>query len=64
MIATGGYVCFPVALAARIRRLMRLSRAPVVLLEPNAEPGLTNRLLAPIVDEVWGSCGGPIEASG
>ncbi len=55
VIATGGYVCFPVALAARIRRLMRLSRAPVVLLEPNAEPGLTNRLLSPIVDEIWGS---------
>jgi len=55
VIATGGYVCFPVALAARIRRLLRLSAAPVVLLEPNAEPGLTNRLLAPIVDEIWGA---------
>ncbi|HLX26342.1 MAG TPA: UDP-N-acetylglucosamine--N-acetylmuramyl-(pentapeptide) pyrophosphoryl-undecaprenol N-acetylglucosamine transferase [Candidatus Cybelea sp.] len=54
VIATGGYVCFPVALAARIRRFLRLSNAPIVLLEPNAEPGLTNRLLAPIVDEVWG----------
>lgn len=54
VIATGGYVCFPVALAARIRRLARLSNAPLVLLEPNAEPGLTNRLLAPMVDEVWG----------
>ncbi len=59
VIATGGYVCFPVALAARIRRLTRLSRAPVVLLEPNATPGLTNRLLTPIVDEVWGSCAPP-----
>ena len=29
VIATGGYVCFPVALAARIRRLLRLSRAPL-----------------------------------
>lgn len=54
VIATGGYVCFPVTLAARIRRFLRLSTAPIVLLEPNAEPGLTNRLLAPIVDEVWG----------
>jgi UDP-N-acetylglucosamine--N-acetylmuramyl-(pentapeptide) pyrophosphoryl-undecaprenol N-acetylglucosamine transferase len=54
VIATGGYVCFPVALAARIRRFARLSDAPIVLLEPNAEPGLTNRLLAPMVDEVWG----------
>jgi UDP-N-acetylglucosamine--N-acetylmuramyl-(pentapeptide) pyrophosphoryl-undecaprenol N-acetylglucosamine transferase len=24
------------------------------MLEPNAEPGLTNRLLEPIVDEIWG----------
>ncbi|MBV9334195.1 MAG: UDP-N-acetylglucosamine--N-acetylmuramyl-(pentapeptide) pyrophosphoryl-undecaprenol N-acetylglucosamine transferase, partial [Candidatus Eremiobacteraeota bacterium] len=54
VIATGGYVCFPVALAARVRRFAGLSRAPIVLLEPNAEPGLTNRLLAPMVDEVWG----------
>ncbi|MFY9719094.1 MAG: glycosyltransferase, partial [Candidatus Cybelea sp.] len=34
VIATGGYVCFPVALAARVRRLLRLSRAPIVLFEP------------------------------
>ncbi len=54
VIATGGYVCFPVALAARIARMLRLSTAPLVLLEPNAEPGLTTRLLRPIVDEVWG----------
>lgn len=53
VIATGGYVSFPVALAARIRRTLGLSRAPLVLLEPNAAPGLTNRMLAPIVDEVW-----------
>ncbi len=59
VIATGGYVCFPVALAARIRRLLRLSTAPIVLLEPNAAPGLTNRLLAPIVDEIWGAAGAP-----
>lgn len=55
VIATGGYVAFPVAAAARILRLLRLSHAPIVLLEPNALPGLTNRLLAPLVDEVWGA---------
>lgn len=55
IIATGGYVAFPVALAARIRKLLRLSNASVVLLEPNAAPGLTNRLLAPMVDEIWGA---------
>jgi UDP-N-acetylglucosamine--N-acetylmuramyl-(pentapeptide) pyrophosphoryl-undecaprenol N-acetylglucosamine transferase len=49
VIATGGYVCFPVVLAAR------LLRVPVALLEPNAHPGLTNRLLAPLVKEVWGA---------
>ena len=53
VVATGGYVAFPVALAARIRRALRLSAAPLVLLEPNAAPGLTNRLLSPVVDEVW-----------
>jgi UDP-N-acetylglucosamine--N-acetylmuramyl-(pentapeptide) pyrophosphoryl-undecaprenol N-acetylglucosamine transferase len=53
VVATGGYVAFPVALAARMRRFFGLSRAPLVLLEPNAAPGLTNRLLTPMVDEVW-----------
>lgn len=61
IVATGGYVCFPLMLAARVRRALRLSRAPLVLLEPNAAPGLTNRLLTPIVDEVWNSV--PIRAS-
>jgi UDP-N-acetylglucosamine--N-acetylmuramyl-(pentapeptide) pyrophosphoryl-undecaprenol N-acetylglucosamine transferase len=55
VIATGGYVCFPVVLAARFLRQLRLSRAPIVLVELNALPGLTNRLLAPLVDEVWGT---------
>jgi UDP-N-acetylglucosamine--N-acetylmuramyl-(pentapeptide) pyrophosphoryl-undecaprenol N-acetylglucosamine transferase len=50
VIATGGYVCAPVALAARMLRLR-----PIVLLEPNARPGLTSRVLAPLVDEVWGA---------
>ncbi len=55
VIATGGYVCFPVVLAARILRALRRTRAPIALLEPNARPGLTNRLLAPLVDEIWGA---------
>ena len=58
VIATGGYVCFPVALAARIRRSAGLSRARIVLLEANVSPGLTTRLLSGIVDEIWGECGG------
>ena len=55
VIATGGYVCFPAMLAARIYRT--IARRPVLLalVEPNLQPGLTNRLLAPMVDEVWGA---------
>ncbi|MBV9737315.1 MAG: UDP-N-acetylglucosamine--N-acetylmuramyl-(pentapeptide) pyrophosphoryl-undecaprenol N-acetylglucosamine transferase, partial [Candidatus Eremiobacteraeota bacterium] len=49
-----GYVCFPVVTAARILRSARLLSSPIVLLEINAQPGLTNRMLAPLVDEVWG----------
>jgi UDP-N-acetylglucosamine--N-acetylmuramyl-(pentapeptide) pyrophosphoryl-undecaprenol N-acetylglucosamine transferase len=55
VIATGGYVCFPVVLAARALRALGRSHVAIALLEPNARPGLTNRLLAPLVDEVWGA---------
>lgn len=55
VIATGGYVSFPVVAAARIANVFRRSPLFVGLVEPNAVPGLTNRMLAPLVDEVWGS---------
>jgi UDP-N-acetylglucosamine--N-acetylmuramyl-(pentapeptide) pyrophosphoryl-undecaprenol N-acetylglucosamine transferase len=55
VVATGGYVCFPAVLAARTLRWLRTRRMAIALLEPNAKPGLTNRLLAPLVDEVWGA---------
>lgn len=55
VIASGGYVCFPLVLAAKMLRSSRLLRAPIALIEPNARPGLTNRVLAPLVDEVWGA---------
>ncbi len=55
VIATGGYVCFPVVLAARSLRSFGVINAKIALLEPNAHPGLTNRMLAPVVDEVWGA---------
>ncbi|HVA33825.1 MAG TPA: undecaprenyldiphospho-muramoylpentapeptide beta-N-acetylglucosaminyltransferase [Candidatus Baltobacteraceae bacterium] len=55
LIATGGYVCFPVVLAARVLRGLRAFDGAIALVEPNAHPGLTNRLLAPWVDEVWGA---------
>jgi len=57
VIATGGYVCFPVVIAARMLSLSRQRRCAIALLEPNARPGLTNRMLAPLVDEVWGAFG-------
>jgi UDP-N-acetylglucosamine--N-acetylmuramyl-(pentapeptide) pyrophosphoryl-undecaprenol N-acetylglucosamine transferase len=53
VVATGGYVCFPVVVAARLLRMLRLLRCGIALLEINVRPGLTNRLLAPLVDEVW-----------
>ena len=53
LIATGGYVAFPVVAALRLVRLVGRSRAKIALLEPNAATGLTNRLLAPLVDEIW-----------
>lgn len=40
VILTGGYVALPVGIAAALRRV------PVVLIEPNAIPGRTTRLLA------------------
>jgi len=53
IVATGGYVCFPVVVAARILRTLRILRCGIGLLEINVTPGLTSRLLAPLVDEVW-----------
>jgi UDP-N-acetylglucosamine--N-acetylmuramyl-(pentapeptide) pyrophosphoryl-undecaprenol N-acetylglucosamine transferase len=53
VVATGGYVCFPVVVAARILRTFGQLRCGIALLQIDVTPGLTNRLLAPIVDEVW-----------
>ena len=46
VLGTGGYVTGPVLLAAALRRV------PTMLLEQNANPGLTNRLLAPFVRRI------------
>ncbi|MCK8827141.1 undecaprenyldiphospho-muramoylpentapeptide beta-N-acetylglucosaminyltransferase [Natroniella acetigena] len=46
VVGTGGYVCGPIVLAAA------LSNIPTVIHEQNAYPGLTNRLLAKIVDKI------------
>ena len=53
LVATGGYVSLPVVAALRLVRALGRSRARIAVLEPNAAAGLTNRLLAPMVDEVW-----------
>src|SRR5271165_2006525 len=53
LVATGGYVAFPVVAALRLVRFAGRSRARVALLEPNAVPGLANRLLEPLADEIW-----------
>jgi len=58
VIATGGYVCFPVVAAARLLCTLGVLRCRIALLEINARPGLTNRVLAPLVDEVWISYAG------
>ena len=64
LIATGGYVAFPVVAALRLVRMVRRSRAKIALLEPNAATGLTNRLLAPLVDEIWYAMAPPGRALG
>jgi UDP-N-acetylglucosamine--N-acetylmuramyl-(pentapeptide) pyrophosphoryl-undecaprenol N-acetylglucosamine transferase len=53
VVATGGYVCFAVVVAARILRFVRVLHCPIALLEINVTPGLTNRIVLPLVDEVW-----------
>ena len=53
VVATGGYVCFPVVVAARILRALRIVRPAIAMVSIDATPGLTARLVAPLVDEVW-----------
>lgn len=45
VLGVGAYVSGPLTLCAAV------SRYPTLILEPNASPGLANRLLAPFVDE-------------
>jgi UDP-N-acetylglucosamine--N-acetylmuramyl-(pentapeptide) pyrophosphoryl-undecaprenol N-acetylglucosamine transferase len=53
VVATGGYVCVPVVVAARVLRALGLIKASIALLEVNAQPGLATKLIAPFADEVW-----------
>ncbi len=46
VVSSGGYAAFPVALAARWRKV------PLVLVEPNATPGLANRILMGRADRI------------
>jgi UDP-N-acetylglucosamine--N-acetylmuramyl-(pentapeptide) pyrophosphoryl-undecaprenol N-acetylglucosamine transferase len=45
-LGVGGYASGPMILMARLRGV------PAVIFEPNAEPGLANRLLAPLVQRI------------
>jgi len=47
VIGTGGFICYPV-----IRKAAKLG-IPTYLLEPNARPGLTVKMLSAIVDKVF-----------
>jgi UDP-N-acetylglucosamine--N-acetylmuramyl-(pentapeptide) pyrophosphoryl-undecaprenol N-acetylglucosamine transferase len=47
VFSIGGYAAGPVALAARTLRI------PIALMEPNAEAGLANRLIAPFVQRAY-----------
>ena len=54
IVSVGGYSAGPLALAGRILRI------PVMLIEPNAYPGLTNRLLSRLAQGAalaWDDCG-------
>jgi len=53
LIATGGYVTLPVVAAARTLRTLGFMGTKLVTLETNAVGGLTNKALAPLVDEIW-----------
>ena len=46
VVGLGGYASVPIVLASAVKRL------PIVLLEQNAVPGATNRLLAPLANHV------------
>ncbi|MBN1947591.1 MAG: undecaprenyldiphospho-muramoylpentapeptide beta-N-acetylglucosaminyltransferase [Bradymonadales bacterium] len=47
VIGVGGYASGPVTLAAALRGI------PTVILEQNARPGLTNRILGPLADRIY-----------
>ena len=47
VIGTGGYICYPVLKRATKRRI------PTFLLEPNAYPGLTVKMLDKAVDKIF-----------
>jgi UDP-N-acetylglucosamine--N-acetylmuramyl-(pentapeptide) pyrophosphoryl-undecaprenol N-acetylglucosamine transferase len=46
VVGTGGYVCGPVVLAAALRKI------PTMIHEQNVFPGVTNKLLAKVVDVI------------
>lgn len=47
VFSVGGYAAVPIAMAAK------LARVPLALMEPNATPGLANRLVGPVAKRVY-----------
>jgi UDP-N-acetylglucosamine--N-acetylmuramyl-(pentapeptide) pyrophosphoryl-undecaprenol N-acetylglucosamine transferase len=52
IVATGGYAAAPVVLANGLLRVLRLSRAPLLVHEQNAHLGRLNRIAASLADLV------------
>lgn len=46
VVGTGGYVCGPVVLAASLKKV------PTIIHEQNVFPGITNKMLAKVVDKI------------
>ena len=53
VLGVGGFASVPMVLAAQILRKLRLIPTRSAVWEPNAFPGLANRLLAPRADELF-----------
>ncbi len=53
VVATGGYVCVPLVVAAVLARVLSRRRPVIGLLERDTIIGVSDRVLAPLADEVW-----------
>ncbi|MCM2277648.1 MAG: undecaprenyldiphospho-muramoylpentapeptide beta-N-acetylglucosaminyltransferase [Oligoflexia bacterium] len=53
VLGVGGYASGPLLLMARVLTALGLLRARTAILEQNSVPGMTNRILGKLVDEVY-----------